>query len=62
LIYEEVTCQNVGGTYSNKTKKKKSELHQEKYVPLARSRIIHLQTSTLQPSLAKPFAVIRINL
>jgi hypothetical protein len=36
-----------------------SELHQEKYVPLARRSIIQLQTSTSQPSLAKPFAEIR---
>jgi hypothetical protein len=41
------------------TNPKHSKLYHEKYVPHARSRIIQLQTSTLQPSIVKPFAVIR---
>jgi hypothetical protein len=61
LIYEEAKWQVVGRSCSNKTKVF-SELNQEKYVSRARSRIIHLQTSTLQPSLSKPFEVIRIYL
>jgi len=39
--------------------KKCSELHQEKYVPPTRIRIIQPQTSALQLSLVKNFAVIR---
>ena len=39
--------------------KQLSNLSQEKFVPHARLRITQSQTSPLQPSLAKPFAVIR---
>jgi hypothetical protein len=58
LMSEEATWQDVGGSCSDKPKTY-SKLYHEKYVPHARSRIIQLQTSTLQPSIAKPFAVIR---
>ena len=50
LINEEATWQDVGGSCSDKPKHF-SELHQEKYVPHARHRVSHLQTSALQPSL-----------
>ena len=36
-----------------------SKLHQEKYVPCSRRRISQIQTSAIQPSLAKKFAEIR---
>ena len=41
--------------------KQYSKLSQEKYVPHTRSCVSQLQTSTLQPSLAKLLAVIRSN-
>ena len=47
-----------GGSCPDKHKKY-SELDQEKYMPHAIHRINHLQLSTLQPSLAKHFAVIQ---
>ena len=58
MINEKSTWQDVGGSFSDKSKNI-SELHQEKYMPHARQRITQLQTSALQMSLAKPFAVIR---
>jgi len=36
-----------------------SKLHQEKYMSHDRRRISQLQTTALQPSLAKPFTEIR---
>jgi hypothetical protein len=56
LINEEATWQDVGGC-SDKPKHF-SVLHQERYLPHGRSRISRLQTSALQLSLDKKFAVI----
>jgi len=50
--------QDLGGSCSDKLAIF-SELHQEKYMPHARDNISQLQTSALQRSLAKIFAVIR---
>jgi hypothetical protein len=59
LINEESTKQDVRG--SSDKPKIFSELHQERYVPRARSRVSRLQTSALQLSLDKTFVVIRSN-
>jgi hypothetical protein len=58
LIYEEATWQDVRGSCSDQLKQF-CELHKEKYVPHARSRISQLQKSALQLLVAKPFAEIR---